>query len=612
MCGIAGFVARRSVSRLVAEDMLEALRQRGPDARHSTTWDGELRRSESDVRLALLHSRLAIRDPRPAADQPMANAAGDVWLCYNGEVYGWERDAEALKRMGYEFRTRSDTEFILHAYQAWGLDALIDKLRGMFALAILDLRQRKLYLLRDRLGLKPLLYYCEDGEFAFGSTVRAVLPFLPQGRRRFAAAGIDAYLAHRYIPAPRTVLESVRRLENGHRLSFDLATGTLAKQSYWHPEPGDGDWREVLDEAIALRTASDRPVGVFLSGGVDSTVIAARLSALGCRNIATFTAAFPGTAFDESAEAAELAARLGMPNRAIEIRPDLARDFSALVRDLDEPFADPSSIPTWYLARETVKEATVVLGGDGGDELFAGYKRYRQHMHSAWRRRLRIPSRPLKALQASRPAKLRAEMALSWEHAYALRFSGFAPWQRRFLQPFFADLRDTYWRGDADADAGARAALLRIDFDNYLPEYVLRKADLCSMAHGLELRAPLLDHVFYRHVLALPDALRFSRPAKRLLLQAAPEATQAFARKKRGFNPPLTHWLRRELADRLPGLGGRLAALSSGQLDAQAVDAVATVYGAGAEPLAEQLLQLLFLDESLRQLAHLATRTSHG
>jgi asparagine synthase (glutamine-hydrolysing) len=602
MCGIAGFFSHRQIGPEIVNQMFHSLRRRGPDAQHAVCWDESFRATNGAPHNALLHTRLSIRDPRPEADQPMHNDAKDIWICYNGEVYGWENDAQLLSSEGFKFRTRSDTEFILHAYQAWGLDALLPKLRGMFALVILDLRTRKLHLVRDRIGLKPLTYYCANGEFAFGSTVRSVLPFLPNQQRALSEEGIDAYLAHRYIPAPRTIFKNIQRLENGHKLCLDLDSRTLNNERYWHPQPLEGDWREALDDAISLRTASDRPVGVFLSGGVDSAVIASRLSALGYGNIATFTAGFPGTTFDESTDAAALASRLSMPNNCIPIEQDLKRDFSTLVRDLDEPFADPSAIPTWYLARETVHHATVVLGGDGGDELFGGYKRYRQHLRSAWRRGTRMPIARRPALQFSRFGKLVAEASLAWEEAYALRFSGFAPWQRAALQPDLKTLRNVYWRSDSAASSDPMTTLLRMDFDNYLPEYILRKADLCTMAHGLELRAPLLDHVFVQHVLALDARERFTDPAKRLLITAAPEAADALNRKKRGFNPPLSQWLGRDLAGYMGELGSRLSARSSGQLDATIVREVVTRYDRGESHFAEQLLQLLILDESLGQL----------
>lgn len=609
MCGIAGFFSNQPVAPQTPERMLDVLRRRGPDSQHAVTWDAAFGRNASGVCNALLHARLSIIDPRPEADQPMANDAGDIWICYNGEVYDWAAAAEELKALGYVFRNRSDTEFILHAYEAWGIDCL-SRLRGMFAFTILDLRRRMAWLVRDRMGLKPLVYASFDGKLAFGSTVRSVLPFLPPDKRQFSEAGIDAYLAHRYIPAPRTIFSSIDRLENGHYLRFDLDSRRLEKVRYWNPAAKQGDWLATLDQAVQMRTVADRPLGVFLSGGVDSTVVAARLAGLGHRQLHTFTASFPGSAMDEAGEAKQAADRLGLQNLAIPISEDIEHDFARIVADLDEPFADPSSIPSWYLARETTRHVKVVLGGDGGDEVLAGYKRMRAHLRSRWRRGLRVPGLPMPSSMArSGGAKLAAEMGMSWQDAYSLRFSGFGPQQRRFLTGGKPLQHLLYWRAADTHLHGALLELLQIDWANYLPEYILRKGDLCTMAHGLELRAPLLDHVLFETLLGMPQAQRFTDPPKLLFERAldASTATEMFSRKKRGFNPPLKPWLRGALSKRFAGLGARLDAATGSFLSASAIGKMAAAYQAGEEDRAEGMLQLLILDESLAQLDKLRT-----
>ncbi|MBS1189853.1 MAG: asnB [Rhodocyclaceae bacterium] len=614
MCGIAGFFGQRPMGNGEVEAMRAAIARRGPDAFHIAGGDAggpfTANATGRPLQRALLHARLSIRDPRPCADQPMANGDGSVWLCYNGEVYGWEEDARYLESQGYPFATHSDTEFILRGYEHWGLDGLLPRLRGMFAFAIVDLRRGKVYCARDRLGLKPFLYYHDPKgrEFAFASLVRGVLPYLPADRRNFDPEGIDAYLAHRTIPAPRTVFSHIRRLENGHCLEFDLETGALSRRRYWSPEPEAGDWRVELDRAIALRTVADRPVGVFLSSGVDSVVLASRLAHQGYTNIQTFTAGFSTPEMDESPRAAAIAARLGLGNRRIAIPDEAGGDFEAIVADLDEPFADPSSFPTWYLAREAVNEVKVVLCGDGGDELFGGYKRYRQHLRSAWRRHLPPLAclRPAPQVAPGKGERLKLEAALTWLDAYPLRFSGIGCSERAALQPDF-HVRPHWWRLPEDVSRRPPLEqLLAIDGENYLPEYILRKADLLTMAHGLEARAPFLDHRFVEQVLAMPPAERFTSPAKKALAGVCPEAEEfaRLSRKKMGFNPPVGRLLAR-LSSRLQGLPERLAACSGGQLPApvlrQAVDIWEGDPGRG-----EQLLQLLILDESLAQLQALA------
>jgi len=594
MCGIGGFFALRTVPPPVVSAMQAALGPRGPDAQHARIWERNGRE-----RNGLLHARLSIIDPRPEADQPMSNERGDVWIIYNGEVYDWEAAAAELRARA-PFRTRADTEFILRGYEAWGIERLLHALRGMFAFAILDLAKGKAYLARDRMGEKPLVYAALDGELVFGSTVRSVLPFLPPGKRELSPDSVDAYLAHRYVPAPRTIYRHVQRLENGHYLEFDLKTRGLEKHRYWQPEPEQGSWLEALDESVRMRTIADRPLGVFLSGGVDSTVVASRLATQQLTQYRTYTAAFPGSGMDESAVAAQTAAALGFPHMPVRVPESVGADFAAIVASLDEPFADPSAFPTWYLSREVSREVKVVLAGDGGDELFGGYKRVAKHLRTAWRGSLRLPLAVRPAIEGGR---LAAEAAMDWRAAYSLRFSGIAPAQRAFLQGRKLESL-TYWRPPDAQGKSAFAQLMAIDAANYLPEYILRKSDLCTMAHGLEARAPFLDHRFVQRILALPESQVHTRPPKALLGSALDPRLPAdfLSRKKRGFNPPLKRWLREELAARFDGLGERLERLTGGQLLRSPVDAFARHYREGAEPLAEQVLQLFILDESLAQL----------
>ncbi len=604
MCGIGGFFGETGDSTQVAAAMLAALAARGPDARHVRYFDAAGKLASNPGPNALLHTRLSIIDPRPEADQPMASDDGQLWLCYNGELYGWQEAAASLAAER-PFRTRSDTEFILRGYEAWGLDGLLAKLHGMFAFALLDLRQGKLFLVRDRVGKKPLLWWADGRRLAFALTVRGLLPALPASSRRLSAAGVDAFLAHRYIPAPGTIVEGVQRLPNGHLLEWDLAGSSPRVRCWWSEQAEakpEASWQVALDEAIRLRCVADRPVGLFLSGGVDSTVIACRLAALGQR-LEAFTATFPGTGFDEGPAAARLCERLGLAHHPVAIPQSIRADFPAIVAALDEPFADPSAVPLWYLARETTRQVKVVLGGDGGDELLAGYKRYRAHLRSRFRRAISFPVNEwTPALLPAGLAKLRQELAMRWEEAYSLRFSGLSPLQRRFLQPG-GRLPATWWRMPA-RESDALAELLAIDMDNYLPEYILRKGDLTTMAHGLELRAPLLDQRFMAAIRALPPDLRFSEPRKRLLGEVLPDdiAAELFSGKKRGFNPPLAHWLKYDLAERHAGLGQRLADLTHGQIDSVAVDALLDSYRQGSDILGENVLQLLILDESLAQL----------
>src|SRR5574343_166909 len=594
MCGIAGLIQNRAASPAVLGAMLSALRRRGPDAEHIVGWNAQ--------------------GQRPEAGQPFSNDDGSVWLCYNGEVYDWQQHADELRKQGVQFKTHADTEFILRGYEAWGLEGLLPKLRGMFAFAILDWNKREVFLVRDRMGLKPLVYTTANGGLAFGSLVRSMLPAVPQDQRQFASDSIDAYLAHRYVPAPRTIFQHIHRLENAHYLHYRLDTQQLTKHCYWQPhgeaDGGENAWQHELDTAIRIRTVADRPLGVFLSGGIDSSTIACRLKEQGFVQLHTFSAAFPGSSLDESPLAKEIADTLGLPNQAIAVPLTIANDFEQIIADLDEPFADPSSFPTWYLSQATTRHVKVVLGGDGGDELLAGYKRISKHLRTSWRRLLRLPLPRLRDMAGKGWRKLVEEIRLNWLEAYSLRFSGMTPGQRAFLQPTLRNPQVTYWRYpsiDRLNQLPPIKQLLAVDADNYLPEYILRKADLCTMAHGLELRAPLLDHRWAECVMALPDHVRFTQPAKKLFAEVTQRLAplKLFEIKKRGFNPPLQPWLHEDMKQRFEGLGKRLEQQTSGQIKAKRTEALVTEYRR-RPALAEQILQLLILDATLGQLRRLA------
>ena len=385
---------------------------------------------------------------------------------------------------------------------------MLPRLRGMFAFGMLDLRRRKLFLVRDRMGLKPLVYCHRPGEIGFASTVRAMLPFLPAERRGFDPQGIDAYLAHRYIPAPRTAFRDVRRLPNGHALEYDLTPARCARLPTGSPRREAADWRATLDEAIRLRTVADRPVGLFLSGGIDSALLASRLATLGHPQLRTFTATFPGDPMDEGPDAARTAALLGLSHTEVEIPASIRESSRALsptwtsrspiqVRFRSGTSRAPrhakSRSPSPAMAATNCSPATsdtartcTALGG------------------TAWCCRFKGDAG---AMAPSRWSRLRQELSSPWEDAYGLRFSGFSPMERRWLQPELGGAPAVYWRTpDVRHGAGALDALLAIDMANYLPEYILRKGDLTTMAHGLELRAPLLDHQLYRRILAMPRA----------------------------------------------------------------------------------------------------------
>ena len=602
MCGIAGIFSQSAVNPDLIDRAKASLYSRGPDVQCHVGWNDEGEQCSGPAHSALVHTRLSIRDLNPRANQPMRDDSGKVWICYNGEVYGWEQEKAILEEEGSPFYTTSDTEYILNLYLKQGI-ACLENLRGMFAFCIVDFRINKAFLCRDRMGQKPLYYSHQNGLLAFGSTFRSVWTLLGPGKKSLNQNAIDAYLAHRYIPAPQTLCNEIKKLENGYFLELDLSTQLLQKTQFWNPTKASSqDWLQLFSESIDIRTVADRPVGVFLSGGVDSTAIASVLAEKGHKDITAFTASFQDSRFDESLVAKQTAEELGLPLKEIQIPQDIELDlFDRIVDDLDEPFADPSSFPTWLLCQETVKHVTVVLGGDGGDELFGGYKRYKKHLKSAWRQNLSLWGSPFD-VPDSKNGKLLSELRMTWDEAYCLRFSGFTPVQRHRLIPSMKDKPVHYWRDSQFSDKGQESHLqqmLSVDYANYLPEYILKKGDLCSMAHGLELRCPFMDHDLFAALKGMPVEQRFTAKAKQALSDVSPQVERVLNLKKKGFNPPLTQWLRESWNGRYAGLGSRLASNSLKFIEADAADQLVQDYQAGKENLAERVLQLLILDRIL-------------
>lgn len=600
MCGIAGFFGTRTISRQTISRSLRFLKKRGPDSSDVRVWGANWEDSESPVH-ALLHTRLSIRDTRSIANQPMSNKGKDIWIVYNGEIYDWEKYKPELEENGNKFRTTSDTEFILRAYEVWG-EGMLSRLRGMFAIAILDLRQRKLILIRDRMGLKPILFTKNSSNFGFASTTNALLPFLSSKEKEISSKGVEAYLAHRYIPAPLSIFKGIARLENGHYLTYDLDKREVNIVNYWHPEMINDSWNESLIHSTKIRTVSDRPVGLFLSGGIDSTVIASILSKNNHRNFVAFTASFSGSKMDEAELAKQTAKTYGFRHHVVNIPKEISNDqFSEIISDMDEPFADPSCFPTWFLCREASDLVKVVLGGDGGDELFAGYKRYKKHLRSGWREDFQLPIK-ICWKSKSKLGKIMSEISYPWREAYSYRFSGF-PMPERALIQNYPPSSIHYWRGVKSKNQKQRLKiLLEIDSKNYLPEYVLRKTDLCGMSHGLEIRCPFLDQELYQTIIGMPDQDRFTSPPKYALYEFISDATHILNIPKMGFNPPLNNWLKSCWKERFSGLGKRLNDNTDGFLSSRGIDHYTSSFLSGQSSLSERVLQLLVLDESLIQL----------
>jgi len=565
MCGIAGYVGGAPPELLPA--MVKSLAHRGPDD-SGIHVDGEA---------GLGMTRLAIID-LVSGRQPMASDDGEVWLVFNGEIYNYRALRAELQARGHVFRTQSDTEVLLRAWQAFG-EECTTRLSGMFAFALWDARRRRLVLGRDRLGKKPLHYWQGDGLFLFASEIKALLchAAIP---RTLDPEAFHHYLAFGYAPAHRSMLAGIGKLAAAHVAVVE--NGRLVARRYWSLPPAAPvravDFRDAarrvrgaVREAVRARLESDVPLGVFLSGGVDSAAVVACMRELTSGPIATFTVGFAAEAsFDERPLARQVAERFETRHHEEVLAPDVAGLLPGVVEALDEPFADSSAIPTFAVAMSTARHVKVALSGIGGDEAFAGYPRYLGVRLAA--RYARLP-RSLRAL-AERLATLVPESdgSRNWG-GRVRRFAGggdasaaarYIGWTRFFGDAALAELGTAALRGRwrEDVEAAARVAFeahghddpidgaVRTDLTTYLPDDLLVMADRMSMAHSLELRAPFCDHALLETSLALPPAVKLRGGRLKAVLKAAfadvlPPAL--LAQPKRGFMIPLARWLRHDL-----------------------------------------------------------------
>lgn len=574
MCGIAGILslAGEPVSEASALAMARSLRHRGPDLMASY--------GDPGGRCALGHSRLSVID-LVSGDQPMGSANGTVQVVFNGEIYNFRKVRRELELEGFSFTTQSDTEVILHGYERWG-PTVVEHLDGMFAFAIWDGRSGQLLLARDRTGKKPLFIYQDDRQLAFASEMKAFRA-LDSVDLSLAAEAFPLYLAYGYVPAPRTFHRRVRKLPPATVALVD-SKGRVEERKYWSLRfHGEGTSRATaitgvqvaLEAAVERRLVSDVPLGAFLSGGIDSTLIVGCMSRLTSSPVRTFSIAFSDDPlYDESHFARLVAKRFNTEHTEFQVRADSVELLDRLVGTYDEPFGDSSAIPTYLVSELTRKHVTVALSGDGGDELFAGYPRFLgfdlAERTPGWVTKAghwiarRLPHSDNFRSPVRRAQRFMAAAALGPEERL-LRWIGFMTHQGdAALRPSFRDLVSKEvllesLRVPREAAAGGTPLdqVLTMNFHTYLPEDLLVKVDRCSMAHGLEIRSPFLDTELIEFAAGLPDRFRIRRGTLKVLLKEAfPDLLpkEIRSRGKMGFGIPLPRWLRESWRPRVEAL----------------------------------------------------------
>ncbi|HEY6349379.1 MAG TPA: asparagine synthase (glutamine-hydrolyzing) [Candidatus Angelobacter sp.] len=578
MCGIYGEISDRPAPA----ECGEVIRHRGPDDAGEQVF--ALR--EPRLYVSLLHRRLSIIDLSPAGHQPMSNEDGTVWAVFNGEIYNFQELREQLIAAGHRFQSRTDTETIIHGYEQWG-EEVIPRLHGMFALAIWDGRQKRLLVARDRVGKKPLFYYSDGFKFLFGSEIKSLLasgvvPVRPD------AEALHDYLTYLYFPAPRTAFAGICKLPPATTLVLQVGTdGRLTQQQkrFWDPVEAAGSARhlsrpeaveqarELINHAVRTRLISDVPLGVFLSGGLDSGAITAFAARNSSHPASTFTVGFHDSkAFDETGNAALVAQKFATDHHVVHVDAQCAEHMATVVRHFDEPFGNPTAVLQYLLTREMRKSVTVALSGDGGDEAFGGYVRYAGAWMAQKYRRLPAAftsgfmprlSRLLHDDTRGRHGyrRVREFLESAWmpqEEMYLQWVGYFSETEKRsmYTSEFSREtgprdsgnfLRELFRRG-ASLDPMARLGY--VDMASFLAGNCLEYADRMSMANSLELRCPFADHRIQEFGLSLPFAWKYRHGKAKWILREAMKGIlpQAILQgKKIGFNPPVPQWINREL-----------------------------------------------------------------
>lgn len=577
MCGIVGIfdtTGQREISDSLLSRMNQTQVHRGPDEQGIHIEPG----------VGLGHRRLSIID-LASGQQPLFNEDHSVVVTYNGEIYNFPELSSELKSKGHEFRTHSDTEVIVHAWEEWG-ESCVEHFRGMFAFAVWDRNQETLFLARDRLGIKPLFYaHLDDGFFIFGSELKS-LKVDPRLGREIDPAAVEEYFTFGYIPEPRTIYRKVHKLSPGHSLTLRKGQITAAPKQYWDvsfnphaamtEQDAGNELIERLREAVDIRMIAEVPLGAFLSGGVDSSAVVGLMAGLSEKPVNTCSISFGDPKFNESAYAEKVARRFSTDHRVEQVDPD---DFDLIdhLADLyDEPYADSSALPTYRVCQLAKQQVTVVLSGDGGDENLAGYRRYRWHTYEERMRSMLPPAirQPLfgtlgrlypKADWAPRVFRAKStfeSMARDTLQGYMhsvsilsnqMRDQLFSDKLKRELQGYQAI--EVFRRHAGQAPTDHPLSLVQyLDLKTYLVGDILTKVDRASMAHSLEVRVPLLDHHLVDWISGLPPEMKLRGSEGKYLFKKALEPMlphDILYRKKMGFAVPLASWFRGPLRDKV-------------------------------------------------------------
>jgi asparagine synthase (glutamine-hydrolysing) len=628
MCGIAGFAdTTGAFSRPIDGDrqrvkaMCDVMRHRGPDDEGAYVEPG----------VGLGMRRLSIID-LSTGQQPIHNEDRTLWVVFNGEIYNYRELRDTLEAAGHQFYTSSDTETIVHGYEEWG-EGVFSKLRGMYGIALWDTRTRTLILVRDRAGIKPLYYANAGGRLFFGSEAKCVL-VNAEVDRQLDPAALDHYLAYQYTPRDGSIFRGIQKLRPGHLLR--VRGGRVEVEQYWRlpvdrtftgtEEEALDELRRILGEAVRSHMISDVPLGAFLSGGIDSSIVVAMMAHASDRPVKTFSIGFDEAAFDELPHARRVARHLETDHHEFVVRPDAIGILDRVVWHFDEPFADSSAIPTWYVSEMARRHVTVVLSGDGGDELFGGYTRY-------------LPHPRVESFDRLAPGVGRAMAAAAWRALpHGVRGKNFLRHVARDAQGryvdsvtfFHADERDALlspelrrgigtWSSERYFEQGferfghlpEKAQLMAFDFETYLPEDCLVKVDRMSMAHSIESRVPLLDHLVVEFAASLPASMkmpggRLKHLLKELAFSFVPR--EILDRPKQGFGVPVGHWFRGELRDAFGDILGSPLTRQRGYFNDRFVNRILAEHLNGKRDHSSRLWQLLVFELWHRQyLDHAAT-----